>query len=191
MAQYETITVEQRDAVTLITLNRPQALNALNSQVLEDLVAAFAAFEADDGQRCAVLMGSGDKAFAAGADIIELGLPYSDPGMDGPVIEAAAQEAALMLLLRSGGMVDQRDLVKEVADVLAGSGWRDTGDGTPPEDLDVSRSVWDLLRRGELWALVEEGHGPGFVTRVRLSEAGVRGAHLALRLLALRPRMEH
>ena len=69
---YETITVEQREAVTLITLNRPQALNALNSQVLEDLVAAFAAFEADDGQRCAVLTGSGDKAFAAGADIKEM-----------------------------------------------------------------------------------------------------------------------
>ena len=69
---YETITVEQRDAVTLITLNRPQALNALNSQVLEDLIAAFAAFEADPGQRCAVLTGSGDKAFAAGADIKEM-----------------------------------------------------------------------------------------------------------------------
>jgi hypothetical protein len=104
--------------------------------------------------------------------------------------EAAAQEAALMLLLRSGGMVDQRELVKEVADVLAGSGWRDTGDGSPPEDLDVSRAVWDLLRRCELWSLVEEGHGPGFVTRVRLSDAGVRGAHLALRLLALRPRTD-
>ncbi len=69
---YETITVEQRDAVTLITLNRPQALNALNSQVLEDLIAAFTAFEADPGQRCAVLTGAGDKAFAAGADIKEM-----------------------------------------------------------------------------------------------------------------------
>ena len=56
---YETITVEQRGAVTLVTLNRPQALNALNSQVCEDLVAAFAAFEADPGQRCAVLTGAG------------------------------------------------------------------------------------------------------------------------------------
>ena len=69
---YETITVDQRDAVTLITLNRPQALNALNSKVLEDLIEAFAAFEADSGQRCAVLTGSGDKAFAAGADIKEM-----------------------------------------------------------------------------------------------------------------------
>ncbi|PZU59778.1 MAG: enoyl-CoA hydratase [Sphingobium sp.] len=69
---YETILVEQRDAVTLITLNRPQALNALNSQVLKDLSAAFAAYEADPGQRCAVLTGSGEKAFAAGADIKEM-----------------------------------------------------------------------------------------------------------------------
>ncbi|MEA3390448.1 enoyl-CoA hydratase-related protein [Sphingobium sp. CCH11-B1] len=69
---YETILVEQREAVTLITLNRPQALNALNSNVLADLSAAFAAFDADPGQRCAVLTGSGEKAFAAGADIKEM-----------------------------------------------------------------------------------------------------------------------
>ena len=69
---FETILVEQRGAVTLITLNRPQALNALNTQVLEDLIVAFAAFEADPGQRCAVLTGSGEKAFAAGADIKQM-----------------------------------------------------------------------------------------------------------------------
>ena len=69
---YETITTETRDAVTLITLNRPKALNALNAQVLDELIDAFAAFEADGGQRCAVLTGSGDKAFAAGADIKEM-----------------------------------------------------------------------------------------------------------------------
>jgi enoyl-CoA hydratase len=61
---FETITSEQRGAVTLITLNRPAALNALNSQVLDELIAAFAAFESDPGQRCAVLTGAGDKAFA-------------------------------------------------------------------------------------------------------------------------------
>lgn len=68
---YETILVEQRDAVTLITLNRPQALNALNGQVLSDLSAAFAAYDADPTQHCAVLTGS-EKAFAAGADIKEM-----------------------------------------------------------------------------------------------------------------------
>jgi enoyl-CoA hydratase len=69
---YETLIVEQRGNVTLIQLNRPQALNALNSVVLDELIAAFAAFEADASQGCAVLTGAGDKAFAAGADIKEM-----------------------------------------------------------------------------------------------------------------------
>ena len=71
MSAYETILVEQQGAVTLVTLNRPQALNALNTQVLGDLISAFAAYDADDSQRCLVLTGS-EKAFAAGADIKEM-----------------------------------------------------------------------------------------------------------------------
>jgi enoyl-CoA hydratase len=69
---YNTILVEQQGAVTLITLNRPQALNALNSAVLADLTTAFAAYDADPSQGCAVLTGAGEKAFAAGADIKEI-----------------------------------------------------------------------------------------------------------------------
>jgi enoyl-CoA hydratase len=68
---YETLLVEQHEAVTLVTLNRPKALNALNSQVLAELQMAFAAYEADDSQGCLVLTGS-EKAFAAGADIKEM-----------------------------------------------------------------------------------------------------------------------
>ena len=68
---YETILVEQRGAVTLITLNRPKALNALNSAVLAEMIAALGAFDADDSQRCAVVTGN-EKAFAAGADIKEM-----------------------------------------------------------------------------------------------------------------------
>ena len=71
MPDYETILVEQRGAVTLVTLNRPQALNALNSQVLADLLSVMAAFDADASQGCAVITGS-EKAFAAGADIKEM-----------------------------------------------------------------------------------------------------------------------
>ncbi len=71
MANYETILVEKKGAVTLVTLNRPQALNALNSIVLKELIDAFAAYDADDNQRCLVLTGS-EKAFAAGADIKEM-----------------------------------------------------------------------------------------------------------------------
>src|SRR4028118_1981269 len=71
MSEFETILVERRDAVTLVTLNRPQALNALNNQVLSELIAAFGAYDADASQRCLVLTGS-EKAFAAGADIKEM-----------------------------------------------------------------------------------------------------------------------
>ena len=71
MTDYNTILVEQRGAVTLVTLNRPQALNALNSDVLRELIEVFGAYDADDSQRCLVLTGS-DKAFAAGADIKEM-----------------------------------------------------------------------------------------------------------------------
>jgi len=68
MATYETLLVEMQGAVTLVRLNRPEALNALSPQVLRDLIAAFAVYDADPDQRCLVLTGS-DKAFAAGADI--------------------------------------------------------------------------------------------------------------------------
>jgi enoyl-CoA hydratase len=71
VTDYQTILIERRGPVTLVTLNRPQALNALNSQVLADLLAAFAAYDADPSQGCAVLTGS-ERAFAAGADIKEM-----------------------------------------------------------------------------------------------------------------------
>ena len=69
---YENIIVEHHGAVTLVTLNRPDALNALSSLVLADLIDAFAAFSSDASQGCLVLTGAGDKAFAAGADIKEM-----------------------------------------------------------------------------------------------------------------------
>jgi enoyl-CoA hydratase len=68
---YETILVERKGAVTLVTINRPQALNALNSTVLAELIALFAAYDSDESQLCLVLTGS-EKAFAAGADIKEM-----------------------------------------------------------------------------------------------------------------------
>ena len=69
---YETLLIETpAEGVTLIRLNRPQALNALNSQLLGELSQALGAAEADEGVRCLVLTGS-ERAFAAGADIKEM-----------------------------------------------------------------------------------------------------------------------
>ncbi|MDI7864758.1 enoyl-CoA hydratase [Rhizobiaceae bacterium n13] len=68
---YETILVKTKDAVGLVTINRPQALNALNSKVMTELQQALAAFQADAAVGAVVLTGS-EKAFAAGADIKEM-----------------------------------------------------------------------------------------------------------------------
>ncbi len=69
---YENIRVETRSKVGLITLDRPSALNALNSALIAELNTALTEFEADDKIGCIVLTGS-EKAFAAGADIKEMG----------------------------------------------------------------------------------------------------------------------
>ncbi len=68
---YETILIERHGRVALIRLNRPQALNALNAQVLRELSDALDALEADPEVGCLVLTGS-ERAFAAGADIKEM-----------------------------------------------------------------------------------------------------------------------
>jgi enoyl-CoA hydratase len=69
---YETILVSRAERVGTITLNRPQALNALNSQVMNEVTAAAAEFDADPGIGAIIITGAGEKAFAAGADIKEM-----------------------------------------------------------------------------------------------------------------------
>jgi enoyl-CoA hydratase len=82
MAPYETILSETRGKVGLITLNRPQALNALNSTLVGEVNDALDVFERDPGIGCIVITGS-EKAFAAGADIKEMqGLSYPDTYLD-------------------------------------------------------------------------------------------------------------
>src|SRR3546814_17633267 len=68
---YENILVEARGPVGLITLNRPQALNALSSSLMQELGKAVDIFEDDPAIGCIVVTGS-EKAFAAGADLKEM-----------------------------------------------------------------------------------------------------------------------
>ena len=68
---YETIILDIEDSVATITLNRPDALNALNQQLLQELCTALEAADASDKVRCIVLTGN-EKAFAAGADVKEM-----------------------------------------------------------------------------------------------------------------------
>lgn len=69
---YETLLCEVQGQIATVTLNRPKVLHALNTQVFDELEAVFLALGADDAVRVILLTGSGEKAFAAGADINEL-----------------------------------------------------------------------------------------------------------------------
>jgi enoyl-CoA hydratase len=86
---YENILFEVRDHIALITLNRPKSLNALNSALLRELGHLLDRIKVNEEIRAVVLTGSGEKAFAAGADISEMqpmtaiqGRKFSADGMD-------------------------------------------------------------------------------------------------------------
>ena len=71
MSNYETISIQKLDAVAILTINRPDKLNALSSRVHIEGVAALDELRADEGVRVVVITGSGEKSFIAGADISE------------------------------------------------------------------------------------------------------------------------
>jgi len=71
MTSYETITVEKRGRVAVLTINRPDKLNALNSKVHSEGVAALDELKRDDEVRVVVITGAGERSFIAGADISE------------------------------------------------------------------------------------------------------------------------
>ena len=70
---YENIIVEKSDEIITVSLNRPDALNALNDQLMDELLSEVDSYEKDDSLRCMILTGS-EKAFAAGADIKQMQL---------------------------------------------------------------------------------------------------------------------
>jgi len=86
---YQTLLVEVRDGVGTITLNRPDARNALNPTVIRELDEALGALDGDAQARTVVLRGAGERAFCAGADL---------KGMfgDSPILEARQQYAGLV-----------------------------------------------------------------------------------------------
>ena len=72
MSNYQSILVERDERVGIVTLNRPNELNALNFQLVSELANALEELDRDEEIRCMVITGAGEKAFAAGADIKEM-----------------------------------------------------------------------------------------------------------------------
>ena len=70
--QYENIIVSREDGVGVLTINRPKALNALNTATLRELASALEELERDEGVKVIIVTGAGERAFVAGADISEM-----------------------------------------------------------------------------------------------------------------------
>ena len=66
---YDNILIDRRGFLTIVTINRPEAHNALNDQAQDELADVFDKFDVDDEQRVAIITGAGDKAFCAGHDL--------------------------------------------------------------------------------------------------------------------------
>jgi enoyl-CoA hydratase len=102
---YETLIVEIEDYTALIRLNRPDAMNALNGKLMEELAAAVTAADRNDKVRCIVLTGS-DKAFAAGADVRDMAeKSFTDVYVDdlfGPETEAIGRVRKPMIAAVAG-----------------------------------------------------------------------------------------
>ena len=90
---FETILYEQRDAVAIITMNRPDKLNACNTHMYRELTGLLGAIDADRDIRAIVITGAGDRAFSAGADLDELDFENLRESSDYIRIDATAFRA--------------------------------------------------------------------------------------------------
>ena len=74
------VTTEIEDGIAVVTLNRPEAMNALSRGLRAELAKAMRAVDVDDSVRCVILTGAGERAFTAGLDLKELGADTSNLG---------------------------------------------------------------------------------------------------------------
>ena len=84
---FDNLLVEREPRIAILTIQRPQRLNALDARTLDELRDAFLSFQHDDQIHCVILTGAGEKAFVAGADINEL-------AQDTPDARAGARSTA-------------------------------------------------------------------------------------------------
>jgi enoyl-CoA hydratase/carnithine racemase len=98
-----TVTTDRDGGVLLVTMNRPEALNAFSSQLMDDLADAFIGAAEDDAVKVVVLTGAG-RAFSAGADLTEMGRPADPPKHGFPGLLDAIIELPKPLLLAINGL---------------------------------------------------------------------------------------
>lgn len=92
---FQNVVINQEGKLAVVTINRPEKLNALNKVTIGELSEAFTDLNADENVRCIILMGAGNKAFVAGADISEFATFSSD---EGKALSAEGQEKLFNLI---------------------------------------------------------------------------------------------
>jgi enoyl-CoA hydratase len=113
------VTVEDKGAISIIRINRPERLNAINQDVAVELQKAFKAFDADDGKRVAVLSSVGGRAFSSGADVSNLpelwrAIPTVGYDTEKPIIAATTGwviGGAIVMVMMCDLMVSTQDTV--------------------------------------------------------------------------------
>ena len=196
-ASDSTVAIERREAVGLITLNRPEVINAVNNRIRAELPAAFRELDEDPSIRCLVLTGAGERGFCAGADIKESRTAGSSveerrrlipatwiEALDRiakPVIAAihgiclgGGLELALACDMRMAARGARFGLPETALGLIPGGG----GTQRLPRLLGLGRAL-DLLLSGEQID-AEEAYRIGLVTRLSASPDGVLADALRL-----------
>ncbi|MDE1570188.1 enoyl-CoA hydratase-related protein [Aquabacter sp. P-9] len=177
---YQYITVAREGALTLVTINRPQAHNALNAQAHEELAEAFDAFAADDSQWVAILTGAGGKAFCAGHDLKQQasggGLVTPPSGFGGltarfdlnkPLIAAVdgvAMGGGFELALACDILIATPRSVFALPEPKVGLAALAGGIQRLPREIGLKRAMGMMLTGRRVAA--QEGYDLGFVTEV-------------------------
>ncbi|MFU8945513.1 enoyl-CoA hydratase-related protein [Mycetocola zhadangensis] len=111
MVSSDVLSYETRDRKCFITLNRPQAMNALNLELREAIVQAFTEFNADDDLLVAVLTGAGGRAFSAGADLKEMSSNQAAGG--------TSSKSAYPAVAKKGGLRGMDEIDQSAKPVIA------------------------------------------------------------------------
>ncbi len=116
---FETLLYSVEDGIATVTLNRPEKLNAFNTQMMQDLIAAFDVTDADDAVRCVIVTGAG-RAFCAGADLSAGAQTFDYAARGGEAMAARTREGAQR---DGGGLVTLRifDSLKPVIAAVNGA----------------------------------------------------------------------
>ena len=170
---YENLRYEQRDRVTLITIDRPERMNAIDGRTHRELVDAWGRFRDDDDASVAVLTGAGDRAFCAGGDLKAAFAgedPPIDPSPDELLAHARGERPGIL------GPSRWTDVYKPT--IAAVNGWALAGGLELALACDI-RIASERARFGSFEARRGYHHGDGGIVRL----VNVCGAGLALEML--------